>query len=341
MNKLLFLLALLSFSGAVAAGNFSERKDVRAFIVQMHEKHGFSRKELTALFRKVQPLPAVVKAVTPPTEAGAARSWHAYHDRFVEAKHISGGLEFWQANADALASANVRYGVPEEILVAIIGIETMYGRRAGKFETFSALATLAFDYPPRAELFRRELENLLLLARDAHRDPLSYRGSFAGAIGMPQFLPSTVRGYAVDFDGSGAIDLTGSPGDAIGSVANFLKQRGWEAGGTIALPATVTGDRFATLLADGVLPKRKPSEMVEFGISADAAPEQPAALIDLPTPNEPTEYRLGFGNFYVLTRYNRSSSYATAVFDLAQALAAARQEPAAPYSKASRPTPSR
>jgi membrane-bound lytic murein transglycosylase B len=321
MNKLLWLLLLLSLSGAVAAAdNFAERDDVRAFIVQMHEKHGFSSEELRRLFRKVQALPAVIKAVTPPTEA-AARSWRAYRDRFVEAKHISGGLEFWQANADTLASASARYGVPEEILVAIIGIETMYGRRAG--------------------LFRRELENLLLLARDAHRDPLSYRGSFAGAIGMPQFLPSTVRGYAVDFDGSGAIDLTGSPGDAIGSVANFLKERGWEPGGTIALPATVNGDRATVLLADGVAPKRKPSEMTEFGVSAEAAPEQPAALIDLVTPNEPTEYRLGFGNFYVLTRYNRSSAYATAVFDLAQALAAARQTPTAPYNKASRPTPSR
>jgi membrane-bound lytic murein transglycosylase B len=339
-KHILCLFLFLGFSVAASgAQGFADRADVGEFVAAMHERHGFSRSALTALFRKTKPLPGVIKAVTPPTTP-SAKSWHAFHDRFVEPKHIANGLDFWRDNAEALAAAKARYGVPEEILVGILGVETMYGRRAGRIGTFAALATLAFDYPPRAELFRRELEQFLLLAREEKRDPLSYRGSFAGAIGMPQFLPGTARAYAVDFDDSGDIDLSGSPADAVGSIANFLKQRGWVDGGPVALPATVVGERYRELLAEGILPKRKPSEMAEFGVTAEAAPEEPAALIDLPTADEAPEFRLGFGNFYVLTRYNRSSAYAAAVFDLAQALVAARQTAAA-YSSASRPTPSR
>ncbi|MDP3037824.1 MAG: lytic murein transglycosylase, partial [Rhodocyclaceae bacterium] len=184
-----------------------------------------------------------------------------------------------------------------------------------------ALATLAFDYPPRADLFRRELEALLLLARDEGRAPDSYMGSFAGAIGLPQFLPSSIRAYAVDFDGNGRIDLTASPADAIGSAANFLKEHGWESGGPIALKVGAGGTAAQSIIDEGIKPARRPAEMAAFDIAVPAdAPDAPAALIDLVTPAAPTEYWLGYQNFYVITRYNRSSFYAMTVMQFAQTL---------------------
>ena len=181
------------------------------------------------------------------------------------------------------------------------------------------MATLAFYYPPRAALFRNELEALLLLARDEERDPLSYRGSYAGALGLPQFLPSSVRHWAVDFDDDGKIDLATTT-DAIGSVAHFLADHGWTKDEPILAMASVEGEGFNELLTEGIVPKRTTQELVAFGVGATTAPDLPVALIDLVTPGEPTEYRLGFHNFYVLTRYNQSSFYAAAVYDLAIAL---------------------
>lgn len=317
---------------------YQDRADVRAFVADVAERNGFDAEALLAHFTKVQPSPPVIKAIAPPTEPGA-RSWRAYRDRFVDTKRIARGVEFWRNHESALVSAQALYGVPAEIIVAILGIETIYGRNTGQFDVFNALANLAFDYPPRAELFRGELEALLLLARDERRDPWSYRGSFAGAIGLPQFLPSSVRRYGVDFDHDGRIDLSGGAEDAIGSVAHFLYQHGWENGEVITLPAKVSrGDTAgaagdpAPLLAEGILPKRLPAEMAEFGVEAEGAPERAAALIDLTTPDAPTEYRLGFNNFYVLTRYNRSSFYAAAVTDLAEALRMARGASATPLA---------
>ena len=169
---------------ALAARSFAVRDDVRVFVEEMESRHGFDRAELLAVFGQIQPLPAVIKAIKPPADPGI-RSWLAYRGRFVEPRRIAAGLRFWDEHADALRSASARYGVPEEVIVAIIGIETIYGRNTGRFGTLAALATLAFDYPPRAELFRRELEALLLLAREEGRSPLDYRGSYAGALGLP------------------------------------------------------------------------------------------------------------------------------------------------------------
>jgi membrane-bound lytic murein transglycosylase B len=319
-----YLLALpLMFAAFVAAADqpYAERDEVRAFVAEMADKHGFEQETLLALFRQASPDPIVLKAIAPP-DSPRARSWHAYRNRFVESVRVKRGLEFWHDHGATLARAEAIYGVPAEIIVAIIGVETIYGRHTGRFDTFNALTTLSFDYPPRADLFRHELESLLLLAREERRDPWSYQGSYAGAMGLPQFLPSSLRNYAVDFDGDGAIDL-GNADDAIGSVARFLMIHGWQPGMLIALPATVSGDP-APLLAEGILPRRLPADMAALGVSAPGAPEAPAALIDLVTPDAPTEYRLGYNNFYVLTRYNRSSFYASAVMDLANVLRAAR-----------------
>ncbi|MFN3883668.1 MAG: lytic murein transglycosylase B [Rhodocyclaceae bacterium] len=327
MKRILFaLLTLLSFE--LHAGSYASREEVHAFIAEMEVKHGLDGARLTRLFARTRPLPAVLEAIAPPSDP-RQRSWQAYRARFIEPQRLAAGLAFWQRHAATLAKAEALTGVPAEIIVAIIGIETFYGRQTGRFDTFAALATLAFDYPPRAELFRRELEALLLLARDEGRPPDGYRGSYAGAIGLPQFLPSSIRGYAVDFDGDGRIDLSGSAADAIGSVANFLRNHGWMTNGPIAHAVKVGagGTAHEALIDEGILPRRRPQEMAAFGVEIPHdAPDAPAALIDLATPEAPTEYWLGYQNFYVITRYNRSSFYAMAVFQFAQALQAMRSK---------------
>jgi len=323
------LLAALPSSAVAAKAatgkSFAQMAEVQAFIAEMHAKHGFDQDRLERRFSNTKPIAAVLKAIQPPADPGI-RSWQAYRARYVEAKRISLGLDFWRRHGRELAAAQARYGVPEEIIVAIIGVETIYGRNQGRFNTFAALATLAFAYPPRAELFRHELEELLLLAREARRNPLSYRGSYAGALGLPQFLPSSVRRYAVDGDGDGRIDLVNRADDAISSVANFLVIHGWQAEEPITAAAQVDAGRLGELLAEGIAPRRTPTQLAAWGVVSDGAPELPAALIDLVTPSQPTEYRLGYRNFYALTRYNRSSFYAMAVADLAEEFRRRREQ---------------
>ena len=334
MKYLLLCLALI-LSAPSHAGGYIQRADVQAFIDEMVDTQGFDRTALYALFHTVEPIPGVLRAIRPPADPGI-RSWHAYRGRFVEPTRIAAGKEFMQRYASELAAAEARFGVPAEIITAIIGIETIYGNHMGNYTTFAALTTLAFDYPPRAAFFRRELAELLLLAREENRPVLSYTGSYAGAMGWPQFMPSSRRKYALDFDNDGRIDLAASPVDAIGSAANFLAAHGWETGGPIAETITLSGDGIQALIDEGIKPQRLPGEFsaqqVEIqkvdqkvGVGDTAAnrqfSDQPAALIDLITPDAPTEYRLGYQNFYVITRYNRSSFYAAAVMDLAEALA--------------------
>lgn len=334
MTRLIAALCLLLANSALAEQGFSRRADVRAFIAEMEQRHDMPRAELEAWFRQARHLPMVIKAIMPPRDPGV-RSWQAYRTRFVEPRRIAAGRRFMARHAETLAAAEARFGVPPEIVAAIIGIETIYGSHVGRYGVFSALATLAFDYPPRAELFRRELEELLLLAREEGRSPLAYRGSYAGAIGLPQFLPSSRRRWGLDFDGDGRIDLGSSPQDAIGSVAHFLAAHGWQPGAAAAIAVTVDGNGIQDLLDAGIQPRQRPQEWVAAGLrlagvgagdTAPAAfPDHPAALIDLATPGAPTEYRIGYGNFYVITRYNRSSFYAAAVLDLAAELRRSEQ----------------
>ncbi|MDD2948858.1 MAG: lytic murein transglycosylase B [Rugosibacter sp.] len=320
--------------------DYIDRDGVVQFIDEMSEQFDYDRGLLYALFHATQPIPAVLKAIRPPADPGI-RSWRAYRSRFVEPTRIMAGKQFMQRYASELAVAEARFGVPAEIITAIIGIETIYGQHMGNYTTFAALATLAFDYPPRAELFRRELVELLLLAREENRPVLSYTGSYAGAMGWPQFMPSSVRQYALDFDNDGKVDLAASPVDAIGSAANFLAEHGWRKGGPIAEKITITGDGIQALIDEGIKPQHRPSEFAARDVQikrvhekvgagdtatndqfSDQLSDQPAALIDLITPDAPTEYRLGYQNFYVITRYNRSSFYAAAVMDLAGTLKA-------------------
>ncbi|MBP8169870.1 MAG: lytic murein transglycosylase B, partial [Azonexus sp.] len=214
------------------------------------------------------------------------------------------------------------YGVPEEIIVAIIGVETEYGRNMGSFRVLEALATLAFYYPRRADFFRTELEQFLLLARENDMDAVNVRGSFAGAIGIPQFMPGSQRRYAVDFDGDRKVDLYGSVDDAIGSVARFLEQHGWQAGQAVAVPARTRGEPERSLIEAGIQPTLKVADLAQQGITASADPQAVVTLVDLVSPGRATEYWLGFDNFYVITRYNRSSFYAMSVFQLAEEIRA-------------------
>jgi membrane-bound lytic murein transglycosylase B len=325
--RLLVLLAAALASGTALASaeSFEARPDVDAFIEEMVQRHGFVAKELEFLFSHARSQEAVLRAIAPP-ESPRERSWLAYRARFVNATRIQGGVAVWSRHAKTLARAAREHGVPEEIIVAIIGVETLYGRQMGGFRVVDSLATLAFDYPPRAAFFRSELEQYLLLARDAAFDVFSVRGSYAGAIGIPQFMPGSIRRYAVDYDGNATIDLSRSAADAIGSVANFLRAHGWQRGEAIWAPARVVGEAHRSLLEAGIRPTTAVADLrgVELAPGAVLPPDTRVALIALESPDAATEYRLALENFYVLTRYNRSSLYASAVADLAAALRAAR-----------------
>ncbi len=324
--------AALPFQAGAAknagAPAFADAPAVREFIAEMHVRHGFDAAHLTRQFASIRSNPAVLRAIQPAAVPELQRSWQRYRARFLNERRLTQGLRFWREQGAALARAEAIYGVPQEIIVAIIGVETEYGRNTGAFGVLEALSTLAFDYPPRADFFRGELEQFLLMARESGASPLAYKGSYAGAIGIPQFMPSSQRRFAVDFDGDDRIDLGGSAADAIGSVARFLSMHGWQPGGPVAVPAGVEGDA-AALVAAGIKPSLPLREIRERGIvpltiGAERFADAPAALIDLVSPDQPTEYWLGFDNFYAITRYNRSSFYAMSVFMLAESLREAR-----------------
>lgn len=316
-------MLLVAAPGASAAtGNYAQRDDVRQFIAHMAERHGFTHRALSHLFGRVQYQGSIVRAMTAPAEA-PAKSWQAYRALFVNRERIEAGLRFRERNAAALARAEHEFGVPAAIVVAILGVETQYGRNTGTYRVMDALTTLAFDFPRRGEFFRSELEQFLLNAREIGIDALSVRGSYAGAIGIPQFMPGSYRRFAVDYDGDGLPDLTQSAADAIGSVANFLRAHGWEAGSPIAVPAQVSGETYRTLADAGIKPQYRVADLPAFGVGpAEPLPQEAAcALIELETPGQPPEYWVGLQNFYALTRYNRSSFYAVAVIELARAIA--------------------
>jgi membrane-bound lytic murein transglycosylase B len=326
------LAALLAHSAAHSAPPepkgkhaFGKRGDVRDFVREMVARHAFVESELAYLFSRARREPAILAAIVPPKDP-KARSWQLYRSRFVNDSRIAEGAEFWRRNAAALARAAQEHGVPEEIIVAIIGVETLYGRQTGTWRVIDALATLAFDYPPRAEFFRGELEQFLLFAREREIDVFGVKGSYAGAIGIPQFMPGSYRRFAVDFDGDGAADLRASETDAIGSVANFLAKHGWRRGERVLLPARVSGTAYRALLEAGIEPSTALGDLQRYGVEvrSELAQETAVALIELESPGAASEFRLGLRNFYVLTRYNRSALYASAVYDLALEIKAKR-----------------
>ena len=319
-----FLLASACLIAAPALAQpapYGERREVQSFVQELVRRHGFIEAELAYLFSRVRRADPVLEAIEKPAEK--VRAWPEYRATFLEERRIAEGVAFWRSHRGALTRAERAYGVPAEVIVAIIGVETFYGRHTGRWRVVDALSTLAFDYPSRAGFLRSELESYLLFARDANLDVFAVRGSYAGAMGLPQFMPSSARRYAVDFDKDGAVDLRRSATDAIGSVGNFLRQHGWRKGAPVLVPARVGGDAWLSL-GGGFEPKVPVAKWLEAGVRVDtslAGIEQlPAALVELPGGGAPNEYRLGFRNFYVITRYNRSAMYASAVHDLSQAL---------------------
>jgi membrane-bound lytic murein transglycosylase B len=240
----------------------------------------------------------------------------------VNARRIDAGVAFWRTHAATLDRAARTFGVPAEVVVAIIGVETEYGRQTGSFGVLDALATLAFDYPRRADYFRAELEQYLLYTRESGLDATALKGSYAGAIGLPQFMPGSIRRFGVDFDGDGRRDLRASRADAIGSVANFLAAHGWVAGAPVAVPAAVQGEAYRAFANGEVVPIYRPEVLQEAGVelAAPVDPDAPCVLIELESPDAPPVHLVGLQNFYALTRYNRSSFYAAAVNELAEEL---------------------
>ncbi len=313
--------------------NFSEWQAVRDFEDDMVARNGFDRAALQELVGKVRFIDSAVQLVKP-APPGKPKNWQAYSGRFIEPIRINAGVRFWNENADALARAEARYGVPAEIIVGIIGVETIYGRDTGRFRIVDVLTTLAFAYPEapnrseRMAFFRGELENTLLLARKEGIDPFSLQGSFAGAVGMPQFMPGNILKYGVDFDGDGIVDLRGSALDAIGSVANFLVEHGWDRndGGPPAFPAEVAPSLAWEPLLGGLSPRYRPAELSDAGVATAAAlaPDRLYGLVDLQNGAEPTEYWVANTNFFAITKYNRSYFYAMSVVELGRTVKQAR-----------------
>lgn len=302
----------------VAAELLEKDAAVQGFMGDMEARHAFVLDDLKTLFAQARVLPHVLEAISRPAEA---KPWYEYRPIFLTPGRISGGVRYWKEHAGPLTRAQRAYGVAPEIIVAIIGVETYYGERAGKTRVLDALVTLAFRYPRRSEFFTRELEHFLLLAREERLDPLAIKGSYAGAMGIPQFISSSYRSYAVDFDGDEVRDLLGSSVDAIGSVANYLKVHGWRAGKPVAIPAQIDGEGYKRILERGLKPHTSVAEMRTSGVRAYGVkdPGAKAALVELQL-KEGIEHWVGLQNFYTITRYNHSALYAMAVFQLAEAI---------------------
>ncbi len=308
--------------------NFTQWQAVDGFIDEMCRDHGFEREALRSLFGQIQYLDSVVKLINPPP-VGTVKNWSAYRARFIEPRRLNAGTKFWNRYTVELERAQQEFGVPAEIIVGVLGVETMYGQAAGKFRVVDSLTTLAFAYPetpnrePRMAYFRNELKQALLYARESNVDPLSLHGSFAGAIGWPQFMPGSIRRYAVDFDGDGKIDLRNSAVDAIGSIASFLSQHGWQRDQPLVFPVRVTADMpWPSLIGRSLEAKLSREELQVAGVIVpDEVPaSHPYGLFDLEDGSHPTRYLLGTQNFFAITHYNRSYYYAMAVIELGQAI---------------------
>ena len=321
MKKLIAVLAFL-FAPALPAleitsGDYQGRDDVAAFVQRIAENSDYSEQELVDLFGQVVKQEHLFARLDRPAEKEL--EWYQYRRIFIKDKRISKGVEFWREHSELLAQVSERTGVPEEIIVAIIGVETFYGIYKGKDPVFDSLVTLAFDYPRRAKFFSRELEEFLLLVREQGFEARELRGSYAGAMGLPQFISSSYRNYAIDFDGDGQINLFNSIPDITGSVANYFVRHGWQRGGRVARPLVAMEDNSIDQLKPGVKPNYTWRELRDNGLASrfDIADEAPVALLRLEQRSHP-EFWAGFKNFYVITRYNHSELYAMAVYQLAK-----------------------
>ncbi len=300
----------------------------------------FDRANLLRVFADVRYSATAARLMMPSSTTSVRRDWNVYRARFVEPVRLAAGFRFWDDNADLLARAEREFGVPAEIIVGILGVETVYGRNTGSFRVVDALTTLAFDYPnkqrDRSAFFREQLTDVLLMTREDGVDLAALKGSYAGAIGMPQFMPGSIRSYAIDYDGDGRIDLVGSAADVIGSVANFLAQHGWVRDLPAYLPLTSPAGLDATQAARidvmvdaGSVPTFSLTDLAAAGLATGAASVDSIALIDLPSGSDASgrplvTYLAGTQNFHVITRYNRSYFYAFSVIELGSTIKALR-----------------
>lgn len=322
------------------ASNYDRRADVIAFVDEVVATRGLERGDVLRLFADAR-FSATAARLMQPSPTSIRRDWSLYRPRFVEPIRIAAGVRFWEDNAATLRRAEVAYGVPAEIIVGIIGVETIYGRNTGGFRVLDALTTLAFDYPnkqrDRSPFFREQLADAMVLAHDSGIDLSALRGSYAGAIGMPQFMPGSILRFAVDFDGDGRIDLVNDSADVIGSVANFLAGHGWVRGLATHVPlsripssdpdiAALGAAKVDALVEAGSVPSLEFGALANAGFVADFfPPDAPFALIDIPIGSDAsaTTYLAGTQNFHVITRYNRSYFYALSVIELGNAVKAA------------------
>jgi len=317
---------------AADAVTYGRREDALALADTLARQFGLDTDWTRAQLAQARYLPTVARLIMPPP-AGTAKNWAAYRARFIEPDRVRAGVAFWAANERWLAEAEQRYGVPAAVVVGIIGVETIYGRITGNFRVLDALATLSLDFPKgrkdRSEFFRDELGQFLKLVSTEQLPATAVKGSFAGAIGLGQFMPGSINRYAVDFDGDGHINMASSAADVIGSVANYLAQHGWQRGlptHYAVKPPVDTADR-AALLAPDILPSFTAAQLAERGAVLDAAGQAhsgPLALVELQNGDAAPSHIAGTTNFYAVTRYNWSAYYALAVIELGQAVAAAR-----------------
>ncbi len=317
LRRLVLLCALLGVAAGARADLDAEQ---RGFVDEMARTHGYDRAELAAVLEDAEFQDSIIAAITRPAEA---KPWYEYRAIMLTPERIEEGVEFWQRNAELLRRAESEFGVPPEIITAIIGVETRYGRNTGRYRVLDALVTLGFGYPKRAPFFRKELEEYLLMAREEQLDPRALKGSYAGAMGRPQFMPSSFRAYAIDFDGDGHRDLWGNDADVIGSVANYFVKNGWRRGERVALPAKAAAGQHQRFLDAGLKPSFTLGELAAAGVSVttDGLPaDTPASLFDLDD-DSGTVYWAGLQNFYAITRYNRSELYAMAVYQLSREIA--------------------
>ena len=314
------ITALLLY-GSVSA-DYSAREDVRAYVDELVSVHGFHRATLMETFADARHQPRIVEAMSRPAEK--ALKWHEYRNIFLTDARIARGIDFWSDNAAALETAEASFNVAPEYVVAIIGVETYFGRVMGSHRVLDALSTLAFDYPPRARFFRNELTEFLLLVREENRSPGELKGSYAGAMGYGQFIPSSYRHYAVDFDGDGTRDIWTNTVDAIGSVANYFARHGWRGDGEVVVRVTLSGPETGKVANAGLSLDRTVTEFRALGVQVPGIDgTAPAALFRMDV-KDGVEYWLGLHDFYVITRYNRSAMYALAVHQLGQAIKARR-----------------
>ena len=301
----------------------SDKKEdvLQGFIDQMAKKHQFEKKELAALFKQVRKDASVLQHIATPYEA---EPWYLYKHFFLTTKRAKAGLRYWRAHKRVLRHVAKKYGVPASIIVAIIGIETDYGRYMGGYRVIDALSTLAFFYPPRATFFRKELESFLLLTRQDKLNPLEIKGSYAGAIGMPQFMPSSYLAFGVDYSHTGKIDLINSHKDAIASTAYFLQAHGWETNQPIVVRTHITGKRFQKLINEKKAPHIPLLQYEKNGIQPNTHFSNHKKALFFPLQNKTKkEYWFGFNNFYVIKKYNSSTNYAMVVYQLSEMLKSA------------------